>query len=200
MLQRSVYQREIIKAITNADSRIPHRDPIKKDNRHGISEQSRFPAFDLTKLIQSGKDEETLCKTVDYRQSLVYCLLIHVVSSLLTNSYHYKIVINFEISRSEDFPFSDSLDSLSEMRLNPHEVRLNQTLENFKNSPFVGSISSHMKLSFWCDNYVNSQNVQPKTDFKPIQKLYEPLIMKTPKTTASLWVCAQRYYWQELLI
>ena len=47
----------------------------------------------------------------------------------------------FKISRSEEFHYSDSLDSLREMRLNPHamrmnpcKVRLNQTSENLKNS------------------------------------------------------------------
>ena len=47
----------------------------------------------------------------------------------------------FKISRSEEFHYSDSLDSLREMRLNPHEmrlnpckVRLNQTSENLENS------------------------------------------------------------------
>ena len=36
---------------------------------------------------------------------------------------------NKEITRSEEFHFSDSLNILREMRFNPREVRLNQILE-----------------------------------------------------------------------
>ena len=37
----------------------------------------------------------------------------------------------FWISKSEEFHFSDSLDSLHEMKFNPRQMRLNQTLENW---------------------------------------------------------------------
>ena len=40
--------------------------------------------------------------------------------------------MNYTISRSEEFHFSDSLDSLSEMRFNLHKVIFNQCKDRLK--------------------------------------------------------------------
>ena len=49
-----------------------------------------------------------------------------IVSTVVTPVWEQS----YKLFRNEEFHFSDSLNSLAKMRLNPREVRLNQILEN----------------------------------------------------------------------
>ena len=82
----------------------------------------------------------------EYTTSLVRWRFFFSVDRIMPNN-------NGQISRSEEFNFSNLLHSLRQMRFNPCEVRLNPTFEKSQISKFQFS----QRFFFFEFSYVNSQ-------------------------------------------